>query len=161
MSRYKLVLPLAVALLCPLPLLAETVSADERAYGLPGDPGLDEHGVRINRPAPLPTSAVDPDVPTSPRSAEELFRQDAIDRETIARANAYDALANPRPVYRSRYGYPRYYDRPNYNFGLSYTDDDGFSGYLNVGNGSGYHRPRPLPEKVEKNELKPIYSPFQ
>lgn len=149
------------ALFLALPVTGHAQSAEERAYGLPGDAGIDEHGVRINRPAPIenPFAAPVYDGPPSPRSADALLR--ASREDELLRAQAEAALAAAERDRRARdvYVVPGYRHRYPHGggFGLRLDYDDGdLSGHLTIGSpwyGKPKYRPWRDPEPAPTRPL--------
>lgn len=148
----RLTFVLTALLFAALPISAVAQSAEERAYGLPGDAGIDEIGVRINRPAPIENPFATPayDGPPSPHSADALLR--ASREDELLRAQAEAALAAAERDRRARdvYVYPGYPLRYGHgsNVGLRLDYDDGtLSGQLVIGT-PWYGKPkyRPWPE---------------
>ncbi|MDU8943905.1 hypothetical protein [Ovoidimarina sediminis] len=148
-QQAKRLLTVLIMLGMPVPIAAQSV--EERAYGLPGDPGLDDNGVRINRPAPIENPFATPayDGPPSPRSADALLRASRVDELLRAEAEAAQAAAERDRRVRDVYVVPRYRIGQGHgsglHLGLKYSEDDGLSGHLTIGSpwhGQGYYHPK-------------------
>lgn len=158
----RMTVSLAALLVAALPFSAMAQTAEERAYGLPGDAGIDAHGVRINRPAPIENPFATPayDGPPSPRSAEALLRtsreNELLRAEAEARLAAAERDRRARDVYYYP-GYPGYPVRYRHGNGLRLQYDDGtVSGQLIIGSpgyGKPVYRPWPQPEPAPTRPL--------